>query len=164
MRGERNTGVRWVVGHFEEVSCAVLFGLMSVIALANIVTRHLFKYSFAFTEELIVTLFVWVTLFGAGIAFRDGAHLGFGLLITRLPPFWQRVQCWLAAVLGVILFLAIILFSIQQIRYEISFNVRSMAVGVPVWWYTIGMPVWSILVIVRIIQGASRAARRVRGE
>jgi TRAP-type C4-dicarboxylate transport system permease small subunit len=157
------SGVRWVLGHFEEVMCAALFGLMSVIALTNIAARYLLKYSFAFTEELVVSLFVWVTLFGAGIAFRDGSHLGFGLLVGRLPALWRRAQCWLAAGLGVILFGAVLYFGFRQVQYEIGFDVRSMGIGVPVWWYTVGMPVWSVLVIVRIVQGAARAARRVEG-
>ena len=80
MGEEKNSQLRWFWGHFEEVACVVIFTVMTLIAFGNILSRYLFKYSFAFTEELVVSLFVWLTLLGAGAAFRYGSHLGFTLL------------------------------------------------------------------------------------
>ena len=76
MEENKNSKLKWFLGHFEEVSCAVLFSVMTLIASANIVTRYMFRYSFAFTEELVVSLFVWLTLFGASIAFEYRVSFG----------------------------------------------------------------------------------------
>jgi TRAP-type C4-dicarboxylate transport system permease small subunit len=164
MQDNKNTNLKWLLGHFEEVSCAVLFSVMTLIAFGNIVTRYLFKYSFAFTEELVVSLFVWLTLFGAGIAFRTGSHLGFTLLFERMPLGLRRIQIWFFCALSAILFVALIYYSIKQVHYEITFNIRSMGVGIPQWYYTIGMPVWSLLVLYRIFQGAYLAIQKTGGK
>ncbi len=161
MGGQRENKLRWFLGHFEEVSCAVLFSVMTLIAFGNIVTRYLFKYSFAFTEELVVSLFVWLTLFGAGVAFRAGSHLGFTLLFEKMPPLLRQVQVWFVCTLSAILFLSLIYFSVKQVHYEISFDIRSMGVGIPQWYYTVGMPVWSLLVLYRIFQGAYLANKKI---
>jgi len=148
--------LRWIVSHFEEVLCAVLFAIMAIVAFVNVISRYLLKYSLAFTEELLISFFVWLTLLGAAVAFREGSHLGFSFITDRLPKKIQKILLWLSALLGAFLFLFVIYFSIFQIKEEIVLKITSMGIGIPQWWYTLGMPVWSALVIIRIFQGAYR--------
>jgi len=153
--------IKWLADHFEEGLCAALFGVMAIITFGNVITRYFLKYSFAFTEEIVVSFFVWLTLLGTAIAFREQAHLGFSFLADRLPPKIQRGLLWLSAGLGAVLFLFLIYFSILQLGDEIALKITSSGIGVPQWWYTIGMPLFSVLVILRIFQGAGRAARKL---
>ncbi len=147
--------------HFEEVLCAILFAIMAIVAFVNIISRYLLKYSLAFTEEILISFFVWLTLLGSAIAFRRGAHLGFSFITDRLPREVKAFLIWVGAFLGVFLFSCLIYFSIFQLKEEIELKITSSGIGIPQWWYTIGMPAWSILVIIRIIQGAYRATRTV---
>jgi TRAP-type C4-dicarboxylate transport system permease small subunit len=152
---------KWWGAHFEEVLCAVLFGIMAIITFGNVITRYFLKYSFAFTEEIVVSFFVWLTLLGTAIAFREQSHLGFSFLIDRLPGKAQRTLLWFSAALGAVLFLFLIYFSILQLGDEIALKITSSGIGVPQWWYSIGMPIFSVLVILRIFQGASRAVQKM---
>ena len=161
MGEEKESQLRWFWGHFEEVVCVVVFTVMTLIAFGNILSRYMFKYSFAFTEELVVSLFVWLTLLGAAAAFRYGSHLGFTVLANMMPPIMRQVQVWFCYALTTILFVVLIYFSIKQVSYEISFDIKSMGVGIPQWYYTIGMPVWSLLVLYRIFQGAHTASKKI---
>ncbi len=151
----------WFPSRFEEVFCAILFAVMAIITFLNIISRYLLKYSFAFTEELVVSFFVWLTLLGASIAFREQSHLGFTFLIDRLPAKFQKILLWLSAGLGAALFLFLIYFAAGQIGDEISLGITSSGIGVPQWWYTIGVPIWSILIVLRIFQGAYRVSQKM---
>jgi len=151
----------WVFTHAEEVLCALIFAVMGIVMFVNVISRYLLKYSLAFTEELVVSLFVWLTLLGAAVAFREGSHLGFGFVTDRLPHKVQKALVWLNGLLGALLFLFLIYFSISQIKDEIALRITSSGIGVPQWWYSIGMPIWSVLVIVRIFQGAYRAVQKL---
>ena len=153
--------LKWFITHIEETLCALLFALMGIIMFVNIISRYLLKYSLAFTEELVVSFFVWMTILGAAIAFREGSHLGFAFITGRLPLKLQRGLLWLSALLAALLFSFLIYFSIIQIKEEVLLKITSSGIGVPQWWYTIGMPVFSILVIFRILQGAARAAEKM---
>jgi len=147
--------------HFEEVLCAIILAIMATVAFVNVIFRYLLKYSLAFTEEILISFFVWLTLLGAAIAFRQGSHLGFSFITDRLPGKIQKFFLWLSALLGVFLFLVLIYFSIFQLKEEIDLNITSSGIGIPQWWYTVGMPVWSCLVIIRIIQGAYRVNKTI---
>ena len=151
----------WFPSHFEEVLCAILFAVMAIITFINIISRYLLKYSFAFTEELVVSFFVWLTLLGTSIAFREQSHLGFTFLTDRLPPKFQKRLLWISAGLGAALFIFLIYFSIRQVGEEILLGITSSGIGVPQWWYTIGVPIWSILIVLRVFQGAHRVSRKM---
>jgi TRAP-type C4-dicarboxylate transport system permease small subunit len=162
--GSRNSmgkDLKWWGTHAEEVLCAVLFAIMAIITFGNVITRYFLKYSFAFTEEIVVSFFVWLTLLGTAIAFREQSHLGFSFIVERLPGKAQKGLLWLSAILGAVLFIFLIYFSIIQLGEEIVLQITSSGIGVPQWWYTIGMPICSLLVIFRILQGAGRAAQKM---
>lgn len=152
--------LKWLLTHFEEALCAVLFAIMGIIMFINVISRYLLKYSLAFTEELVVSFFVWLTLLGAAVAFRQGSHLGFSFITDRLPTRIQKAFVWFSALLGVVLFVVLIYFSILQIKDEIGLKITSSGIGVPQWWYSIGMPLWGFLVIIRILQGAIEMSRK----
>ena len=153
--------LRWFTTHFEEVLCATLFAVMGIIMFVNVISRYLLKYSLAFTEELVVSFFVWLTLLGAGVAFREGSHLGFSFVTDRLPAEARRILVWVGAFLGAFLFAVLITFSIFQIKDEIGLKITSSGIGIPQWWYSVGMPLWSLLVIFRIFQGAYRTSKKI---
>lgn len=145
----------------EEGTCVLLLAVMTVVAFINVITRYVIHFSLAFTEELVVSLFVWLTLLGTAIAFREGSHLGFSFLVDRAPRPVQRLSIWSGAALGVCLFGLLVYFGLGQIRTERLLGATSEALAIPQWWYTAGIPVFGLLVIVRILQGAVRADRKV---
>ena len=141
--------------------CVLLLAVMTAVALLNVVTRYLIRYSLAFTEEVVVSLFVWLTLLGASIAFREGMHLGFTWVVERMPRGLQRCAIWLSAALALGLFTAVVYFGVGQIRSERQLGTTSEALAVPQWWYTAGIPVIGVLILLRIVQGAVRAQRKL---
>ena len=54
---------------------ATLLVIMAVLAFANVITRYVFEFPLAFTEEIEVNALVWLTLFGTACAFRRRRHL-----------------------------------------------------------------------------------------
>lgn len=153
-----------VLERLEELVLVLTFAVMTVVAFINVITRYFIRYSLAFTEELVVSLFVWLTLLGTAIAFRQGAHLGFEVLAGRLPRPVRRVLLWVSAATSMVLFVALVYYGILQIRSERLLGTTSEALAIPQWWYTLGIPVFGVLVVVRIVQGALRADRKLARE
>jgi TRAP-type transport system small permease protein len=132
---------------------AVLLLLMSCITFANILSRYLFHFSFAATEEITINLFVWMSVIGAGIAFSRGAHLGMVTLFDLFPTRMKKAVIVLSAILSAALFLLVSLYLVQTIYDEIVlFHATSGALGIPIWIYYAGVPVFSIFVFKGIYQ------------
>ncbi len=137
---------------FEESLSAVILGLMATIAFANVLSRYFFHYSFAFTEELEIAGFVWITVLGASIGFRKGNQLAVDILVKHLPVKFRLVLSILSGIISVTLFLVLVYFSIVQIGYEIKYNTRSPSMNWPQYIYTLSIPIGSSLIILRVIQ------------
>jgi TRAP-type C4-dicarboxylate transport system permease small subunit len=148
---------RWLDENLEEAVCAGLLFFMATLALANILTRYFTNISLAFSEEIEVSLLVYLTMLGTAAGFKRGIHLGLVFLVNWFPRPAQRWLRVAGAVLASGLFLALLYFSIRQIQDEIAMATTSEALAIPQWWYTLGLPLGSTIILLRIIQATRRA-------
>ncbi len=134
---------------------SILLGVMALIAFINILSRYIFHFSFAATEEITINLFVWMSIIGMGIAFERGGHLGMVTFFRMFPPKMQQAVVLLYSLLAALLFVVINWFMIQAIYDEITlFQAESASLGIPVWIYYAGLPVFSIFVFRGIYRDA----------
>ena len=144
---------------FEEYVCAFLIALMSTLAFANVIVRYLTDQSLAFTEELIINLFVLATLLGASMAFKRGAHLGMTFIDSMLPPKGLRIISLLVAACGVALFAILLYFGVDMVMQEYESGMVTYSMALPMWWFGLSVPVGSAIVIIRVIQATVRELR-----
>jgi TRAP-type C4-dicarboxylate transport system permease small subunit len=144
---------------------AVLFFSMAAIAFINILSRYLFHFSLAATEEITINLFVWVTVIGSGLAFERGGQLGMITLYNLFPKKFKKLVILFSAALSAVLFLLVDIYMIQAIYEELTlFNATSAALGIPVWIYYVGVPVFSVFVFAGIYRDASLKLDRLNRE
>jgi TRAP-type C4-dicarboxylate transport system permease small subunit len=136
---------------------------MAAIAFINVLSRYLFHFSFAATEEITINLFVWITVIGSGIAFERGGQLGMVTLYNVFPKRLKRFVIIFGSGLSAILFLLVDIYMIQAIYQELTlFHATSAALGVPVWIYYIGVPIFSVFVFTGIYREASLKLNAVK--
>jgi len=143
----------------EHIIIAGLMGAMALIAFINVLGRYIFHYSLAFTEEVTINLFVWMVVVGSGVAFERGGQLGMVTVVQRLSPKYRRLCARLGLVLSTLLFLALDVLLVANIRQELTlFHARSAALGIPVWIYYAGVVLLSPFVFRGIIRGWRRVS------
>ncbi|NJE26577.1 TRAP transporter small permease [Thermococcus sp. MV5] len=136
---------------FEGYISAFLLLVMIIVAFVNVVSRYLFNMSLAFTEEIEVAFFVWITFIGIGMAFKRGSHLAMVFVRDRLPI--RKPLIIFGQILSLVLFVVVLFLTGKYVYLDMTlYHSRTMALGIPMWVYTIGMPIISILVIFRTIQ------------
>lgn len=139
------------------VLAAVFLAAMAIIAFVNILGRYLFHYSLAFTEEVTINLFVWMTLIGSGIAFERGAHMGMESLYDLFPRRLRRAVTIAGALLAAALFAAVDILLVKTIHTEITlFKATSPSLGIPVWIYYAGAVACSPAVFIGVYRGAAK--------
>ncbi|WDP91991.1 MAG: TRAP transporter small permease [Desulfobacter sp.] len=126
---------------------AILLAVMALIAFINILSRYIFHFSFAATEEITINLFVWMTVIGMGIAFERGGQLGMVTFFNMFPSRLQKASVLIYSLLAAGLFLVLNYYMIQAIYDEITlFQAKSASLGIPVWIYYSGLPLLSVFV------------------
>lgn len=151
--------VRWIAEHFEEVLGAFLLSAMACLAFANVVTRYLFHFPLAFTEEIEVNSLVWLTMLGTSAAFRKGAHLRMLFFYEKFPPLLQKILDQIISILAFALFSTLGVLGYYQLLDERLLEITSESLNFPQWIYTICIPVGCILILFRIIQSSYLSLR-----
>ena len=148
----------------EKIICASIFLAMTLLGFANVVVRYASNYSLAASEELLTNGFLLLTIFGAAIAARTGDHLAVTLVYEAVPRAIRKLMLLFATALSVVLLAASAWFTWELLTNQISSGIRSYALQIPAWYYSVALPFAFALVIVRYIQHALGEWNDLRNE
>ena len=144
---------------------AILLMAMATIAFVNVLSRYFFHFSISATEELTINLFVWLTVVGTGIAFERGAQLGMVTFFNMFPVMMRKAVVVFSAMLSTGLFILVGIYMIQAMVDELTlFHASSPALGIPVWIYYAGVPLFSIFVFRGVYRGAVSRLTELNGK
>jgi len=142
-----------VLDMIEKVVVVILLTGIVVLIFSGVLSRFVFHYSIAFSEELARFIFVWGSLFGAASAFKTGEHGGIPLLVNRLGPRGRRVV-EIFVTLGVVTFLGylVIMTGVSTMKSFESGQI-STTTEIPIWTINFGMMLAFLMGFIRSIQG-----------
>jgi C4-dicarboxylate transporter DctQ subunit len=145
----------------EKFIVVVLVGSIVLLVFSGALSRYVFSYSIAWSEELARFFFLWGALFGAAAACKYGQHGGIPLIVDKFPPRWQRVveAVVLVGMLGFLGYLAWQSWG-TMIRAMASGQI-SMTTKIPIWVVNAGMCAAFSLAVLRTIQGFLLGAYRI---
>ncbi len=151
--------IKKIIDNLEEIICLIALSVMTVLTFSNVVTRYIFNFSMNFAEEISTYLFVLLSLFGASIAAKRGAHLGFTLLADHVPKKVARIFEVVAALAGIIFAGVIFYFGIRMAVTQYHRGQLSLGVQIPEWIYGSFVPLGAFFLLVRFIELFVRALR-----
>jgi len=128
---------------------ATLVAVMSVLMLAQVISRYVFNKPFSFTEEAARLVFVWVAFLGAAEAFRRGTHVGIDLLYSRFPEKWQR---WVSGFNAVVVTGVLVMLIVSGIRVvKATSHVDLITIPLPASSVYFAVPFTALLMILFVI-------------
>ncbi|WP_231444388.1 TRAP transporter small permease [Brevibacterium zhoupengii] len=143
-----------IVKWFEDWVVIASFMVIVLVTFVNVVSRYTFQASLAFSEEITINLLVVLTMMGAVVGIRLGAHLGFSYLVENAKPTIRRTLIIIGAAL-MIVFLAVLLFWGSEMMIHQAVRGRATpSLGIPQWLFTLSIPLAGLLGIVRTLQAA----------
>ena len=137
-----------------------VLALLALITFANVLARYFTNQSFAWTEEISVSLMVVLTLVAAGAAVARDRHIRIELFFGKGSPARQRRLALLSAAATLLAFVLLAALGGRLAWDDYQYDVTSPGIGVPQWWYTAGLPVFALAVAARALQLFVRLWRR----
>lgn len=132
---------------------------MAVIVAVQVFSRYVLNHSLFWSEEVARLLLVWLTFFGATVAYYHGAHPGVDGLYRRLSPAWRNTAACLTHGASLALFAVMIRSGIEFawfVRLQIT-----PALNLPKW---VIMGVVPVSGLVFTIHGLAFLARIFKGK
>lgn len=138
--------------YLEEGLCVVLLVIMTVLNFANVLSRYVLHSSIAFTDELTVMAFVWVSMIGAAVAYKRGAHMSMSFIQDQ---FKKKNQAWFAlfAMLCSLVFLGILIYyGVLLVQKQIMLGYKTPSLRIPGPFQSLSIPVGAAFMVIRAVQ------------
>ncbi len=118
-----------VVLMLENLILALSVLLVLLLTFGNVAARKLFQHSWGFTEEIVVAVFVLISLLGAGAAARDeGGLVNLGLVTEHVSAKTKVILHIISSILCIIYSLVL---TFEGISRMISDKTSSPILGIP---------------------------------
>jgi TRAP-type C4-dicarboxylate transport system permease small subunit len=118
--------------------------------LLQILSRVLPGNALPWTIEVGETLLGFIIWFGISVAARNNNHIGFDLIVRRLPPRSQRI----VGLIGINLFILYLgwlgLATVELLQHYQRFGSRTTILQVPMFWVRVPILVGCIVTMIRL--------------
>jgi len=135
----------------EDWLTVIVMALLALITFANVLVRYFTNSSFAWTEEISVFLMIVLALVAGSAAVARDRHIRIEWFAERGSAARRRWLAQFGAALVALLFGVIAVLSVRVVYDDFRFEETSPGIGVPQWWYSIWLPVLSLLITWRAI-------------
>lgn len=147
-----------ILGKFVDCIAAFSVAIEIIILLAGVIARYSFHRPLVWGDELASIIFLWLTMFGAVVAFRLGRHMRMTAILAACQPrtkrLLNRMSDW-----AVLLFLSAIIWPSCKYVFVESF-ISTPALQISNSWRAavlpIGIGLMMIFAILRLVQQARR--------
>jgi tripartite ATP-independent transporter DctM subunit len=134
------------LGAFVELVAAALVSAEILILFGGVVSRYVFNRPLVWSDELASTLFLWLAMFGAVIAFRRDEHMRMTACVGALPRRWRAALDTFATGAALAFLVLIAWPTYQYAVYQLP--ITTSALEITDSWRAAAMPAGIALMIV----------------
>jgi TRAP-type C4-dicarboxylate transport system permease small subunit len=152
--------------NFEKYLITSALLVMSLVLIAQVVMRYVFRSPFVWSEELARYLLIWLSMMGTSLAVRESRHISVDFLPVFLGPRTYALFATIAHIGNLIFCVLMIWYAVPIIIRLAGIGQLSPSLGIPMWLIYAAVPVGLTCMGLRTVQalwlmatsGAWRAA------
>lgn len=135
----------------EDWLTVIVMAALALITFANVLVRYFTNSSFAWTEEISIFLMIVLALVAGSAAVARNQHIRIEYFAEGGSALRSKRLAQLGAASVAVLFGLIAALSVRVVWDDYRFEETSPGIGVPQWWYSIWLPVFSALITARAV-------------
>ena len=140
------------IAEFEKIVLSVILVFVTVITFANVVVRKLSDSQFAWTEELVINLFVLMIMMGCALCAREGSLISLSLVFDRLKVRGKKVFVAIITVANTVLWVLLLKTGIDKVLSQLHSGKLTSSLGWHEWIFTIFLPIGAVFLILHTIE------------
>ncbi|WP_406623170.1 TRAP transporter small permease [Acidovorax sp. SDU_ACID1] len=144
----------------EDWLTVIVMALLALITFANVLVRYFTSSSFAWTEEISIFLMIVLALVAGSAAVARDRHIRIEFFCESGSAARRRFLAQLGALMVALLFALIAALSVRVVWDDFRYEETSPGIGVPQWWYSVWLPVLSLLITWRAVGLFIRRSRQ----
>ena len=136
----------------EKIVLVISTLLILVLTVGNVFSRKVIHRSWSFTEELVVAVFVLITLLAAALACREGELVSLTLVTDRLPKKLKKPSVILITVLSIIFSVILFKYGMDKVITQLQNGKRTFVLNWPEWIFWSFVPIGSVCMVLHFIE------------
>lgn len=140
------------IAMLEKLALAASTVLILVLTVGNVFSRKVIHQSWSFTEELVVAVFVLITLISAALACREGELVNLSILFDRLPKKIRKLLFFVNTVLCVIFTSVLFKYGMDKVLTQLANGKRTFVLNWPEWIFWSFVPIGAACMILHFIE------------
>ena len=136
----------------EKVILIVSTLLILVLTVGNVFSRKVLHRSWSFTEELVVSVFVLITLLAAALACREGELVNLTLVTDRLPEKLKKPSAIFITVCNLVFTGILFYYGMDKVLTQLENGKRTFVLNWPEWIFWAFVPVGAGCMILHFIE------------
>ena len=133
------------VGKFVEVLTFLILGFLVAMIFLSVLSRYIFNFSLAWSEEMASLLFVWLTLLGSVTGIQKRSHMAIGFLLEKMPPSKRRGMS--VYIHGAVLFFLVFMIWKGIEIFSATVKDYSAVLRIPIGLYYLSLPLCGFLML-----------------
>ena len=135
----------------EDWLTVAIMALLALITFGNVLVRYFTDASFAWTEEISVFLMILLAMVAGSAAVARDLHIRIEFFADRGNARRRKALARFGALMVALLFALICALSIRVVYDDYRYEETSPGIGLPQWWYSMWLPVFSALITIRAL-------------
>ena len=126
--------------------------VVTVITFLNVCVRYLSDSQFAWSEEIVVNIFVLMIMCGCGLCAREGSLISLSLVFDALGKKGKKILVAIITVVNCWFFWVILQTGWQKVLTQMANGKRTFSLMIPEWMFTIFLPIGAVFLILHTIE------------
>lgn len=140
------------VAAVEKLILAAAFVLILVLTVGNVFSRKVIHQSWSFTEELVVAVFVLITLMAAALACREGELVNLSLITDRLPKKVKKPMLFVNTFFCILFSGVLFVCGVEKVITQMANGKRTFVLNWPEWIFWSFVPIGAACMILHFIE------------
>lgn len=153
-----------ILDYVEEGIIFVGLAAMTILNFANVVSRYFLHKSISYTEEVVIIIFLWVTMMGIAAGYKRNAHLGMSFVTDHLPEKGKIAAAILSGILSFVLILFLVYYGKEMVHNQMILKSKTTALRLPTYVQGLAIPVGGVFMGIRTIQNTITQVLKLKKE
>ena len=141
-----------VVAELEKIVTSVILVFVTALTFVNVLVRKLTDSQFAWTEELVINLFVLLIMLGCGLCAREGSLISLSLIFDRLKVKGRKIFVFIITLANTAFWIVLLKTGYDKVLSQMASGKLTSSLGWHEWVFTIFLPIGAVFLILHTIE------------